>query len=77
LFACLFVFTIEDHLLQNGTDYSGLCHPMSIINFENAPTDLSTGQAYGNIFLVKVFFLQMTLDCMKLTEKSNQHFSPQ
>ena len=40
-------YTVQDHLPRGGTPHSGMDPPISIINEENAPTDVSTCRSDG------------------------------
>lgn len=55
------------YTLQDNLTYSGLDPSTSIINQENAPADLPTGQTDEEIFSTEVHSSHMTLSCINLT----------
>lgn len=63
----LLSYTLEDNLPRDGPTYSGLDPSTSIINQENAPADLPTGQIDEEIFSTEVQSSRMTLSCINLT----------
>lgn len=56
------------HLPRNGIKHSGQGPSKSIINQENASTDMYTGKSYKGSFSVEAPFSQITLVCFKLTK---------
>ena len=68
----LLSYTAQDHLPRGGTAYSGLRPQTTIINQENAPTDLSTGQSDGGIFTVLVPSPYLSLACRTQTRQHIQ-----
>ena len=64
-------YVTQDHLPRIGTNHSELGLPTSIINQENIPTWVPTGQSGERIFSIEVLFPQMSLSCIKLI-KANQ-----
>lgn len=63
----LLSYTLQDNLPRDSTTYSGLDPSTSIINQENVPEDLPTGQTDEEIFSTEVHSSQMTLSCINLT----------
>lgn len=59
-------------LPKGGTAHNGRGHSTSIINQENLPTDLPTGQSDGSFFSTEISSSQRTLASVALT-KTNQH----
>lgn len=70
-FFCLFSYTIKVQLPRVRTNHKDLVPPTSVVNQENSPTGLPTGDYDGGIFSIKVASSLMTLACIQLV-KSNQ-----
>lgn len=68
----LLSFALQDHLPRSGTTHSGVGPSTTIVNQENALTDLPTGQSDGDGSSLGVSFSQVTLICVKST-KVNGH----
>lgn len=64
---CMLSYTLQDSLPRDGTTHSGLNPSTSIINQENVPEDLPTGQTDEEILSTEVHSSQMTLSCINLT----------
>lgn len=60
--------TTQAHLPRNGIKHSGQGPPKSVINQENASTDMYAGKSSKGSFSVEVPFSQITLVCVKLTK---------
>lgn len=58
----------QDHLLEDGTTYSGLGPPTPIINKENTPMNTPTEQSDGGNSSVQVPSSQVTPVCDMLTK---------
>lgn len=65
---CLLLYTAWNYLPRDGSAYSGLRPPMSIINQEDAPIALPKGNLMGDVFSIEFLSSQMTLACVMLTK---------
>lgn len=65
----LLLYTTQDRLPRRDITHSELVLPTSIINQENTPADMSSGQSDGGIFLIKLPSSHMAPDCVKLKTK--------
>lgn len=70
---CFFIYSGPP--ARHGNVHSELGLPTIILNQENAPTVKSIGHCDKNSFSVSFFCSQMTLACVKLPKKSNEHIS--
>lgn len=68
----LLSYTIQNQLSRGGSTYSDLGLPLSVINQENAPKALPTGQSDEDNSSVETSFSLVTLDYITLTNIS-QH----
>lgn len=67
----LHFYVIQDYLPRCDTAHNGLGPPLSIINQDNTPTDLSqTGQSGGGIFSTEILSSLMNLPWVKLTKRT-------
>lgn len=62
----------QDHLPRGSMTHNDPVSPTSMINQENAPTDLSPGQSDGMFFSTEVPGSQRTTVCLTLTT-NQQH----
>lgn len=68
----LFYPITRDNLTRGGTAHGGWGSSPSIMNCENVPTDLTSDQSLGNIFLIEVPFSQRSL-CRIDKQKQNNN----